>query len=83
MWGWIKELVTALLEFIEKTVSKDTYAKDADPNAGGMRSRFFDRVRNFRDSCARRNPSATGGTCKGSCIHYPEGRNEDQVGKPS
>jgi hypothetical protein len=60
MWGWVKEVVTAILEFIEKIVSKETHAENADPDAGGVRSRFWDRVRKHRDSGPGGDSSSTG-----------------------
>ena len=60
MWGWVGELVKAVLEFIQKMVSKEIYAKNADPTANGMRDKFLARVRKFRNSRTGRDSSSTG-----------------------
>jgi hypothetical protein len=80
MWGWVGELVTALLKFFERMVSKETYAKQADPTANGTRERFAQRVREFRAARAIGDARTTSGTCDGKSVCSSEGRNKDQVG---
>jgi hypothetical protein len=77
--GWIAQIVMAILLFVERLVSKETNAKDADPTAGGIRDRFHERVRKHRDLRPSGDPSPTCGACKGSCVCGAEGRDKDQV----
>lgn len=80
MWGWVGELVTALLKFFERMVSKETYVNQADPTANGIRERFAERVRKFRAARAIGDSRPTGGACEGKGVCSSEGRNKDQVG---
>jgi len=80
MWGWVGELVTAILKFFERMVSKETYAKEADPTANGTRERFAQRVREFRAARTLRDSGTTSGTCDCKGVCSTEGRNQDQVG---
>lgn len=45
MWGWLKPLLEALLNYFTKLAKEPTYAQDADPGAGGKRRHFRTHIR--------------------------------------
>ncbi len=79
MLNWFGQLTLSILLFVERLLSKETYAEDADPTAGGIRDRLRERVRNYRGVCPSGDSCTTGGTCAGSCLRRAEGRDSGQV----
>jgi len=75
----LKGLFSALLEFIYGLSTKNVEAKDADPTAGGIKRKFIDRVREYRDSCSTRNAGTDCGTGGNQGICCAEGRHKNQV----
>jgi len=81
MMMMLKGLFSALLEFLYGLSTKNVEAKNADPTAGGVKHKFIDRVREYRDSCSSENTSTNCGTGGNQSVCCSEGRNKDQVSK--